>query len=201
VITYQKLKDKVKEDIATKDILESTYNDLLDRKGRLEQLFSDAEKARVILQTVAQKTLQNLEFHISNLGTLALKSVSPNFPELSATITIRRNQTEVDFLFKEFDKEQKPLESAGYGAVNIVCYALRVSFWSLNKNRNVMILDEPFRDLSPDLQHKTSEMVTMVREKYNLQHIIVSHAEDLNYAADRTFVVTKTNKRSKVEVP
>ena len=196
--TFQKLKDRVRKDRTTKDMLLSKKTDLTSKNKQLKQTLSDAEKARVILQTVAQNTLSNLEFHISNLGTLALKSVSPDFPELSATITIRRNQTEVDFLFKEFGKEQKPLDSSGYGAVNIVCYALRVSFWSLNKNRNVMILDEPFRDLSPDLQHKASEMVAMISKKYNLQHILISHSENLNYSADRTFHVTKINKRSKV---
>ena len=199
-LNFQKLKDAVKKDRATKDMLENQNKDLSLKQDLLIQTISDAEKARVILQEVAQKTLQNLEFHISNLGTLALKSVSPDFPELSATITIRRNQTEVDFLFKEFGKEQKPLDSSGFGAVNVVCYALRVSFWSLNKNRNVMILDEPFRDLSPDLQHKASEMVKRIGQKYNMQHIIVSHSENLNFAADRTFIVTKTNKKSKVEV-
>jgi len=197
-VDFQELKNRVKQDRARKDVLENTYNELSLKKEHLEHTITDAEQARVILQNIAQKTLQNLEFHISNLGTLALKSVSPDFPELTATITIRRNQTEVDFLFKEFDNEQKPLDSSGYGAVNIVCYALRVSFWSLNKTRNVMILDEPFRDLSPDLQHKASEMVKMIADKYQLQHIIVSHAEDINFSADKTFTVKKVGKISKV---
>lgn len=197
-MNFQELKNRVKKDRATKDMLENTYAELSSKIKSLEQTLTDAEQARIILQQVAQNTLKNLEFHISNLGTLALKSVSPDFPELSATITIRRNQTEVDFLFKEFDKEQKPLDSSGYGAVNIVCYALRVSFWSLNKTRNVMILDEPFRDLSPDLQHKASEMVKMLADKYHLQHIIVSHAEDINFSADKTFTVKRVGKKSKI---
>lgn len=199
-MNLQGLKNKVKEDRATKDSLKSQYKHMLNKKERLELTLAEAEKARIILQTVAQKTLQKLEYHISNLGTLALKSVSPDFPELSTKITIRRNQTEVDFLFKEFGKEQKPLDSAGYGPVNILCYALRITFWSLNPNRNVMLLDEPFRDLSPDLQHKASEMVKMIIDKYKIQHLIVSHAENLNYAADRTFLVTKEGKISKVEI-
>ena len=200
MVNFQELKNKVKQDRASKDVLESKYKDLLILKESLELTLTEAEQAREVIQTVAQKTLQNLEFRISNLGTLALKSVSPDFPELIARISMRRNQTEVDFLFKEFDVEQKPLESSGYGAVNIACYALRVSFWSLDKNRPVMILDEPFRDLSPDLQEKASDMIKMVSEKFDLQHVLVSHAEDLNYAADRTFVVEKIGKRSRVTV-
>jgi ABC-type dipeptide/oligopeptide/nickel transport system ATPase subunit len=159
-----------------------------------------SEKAREIIQLVAQATMSNLEFHISNLVSLALKSVSPDFPEFVAKIEIRRNQTEVDFLFSEFGREQKPMDSSGYGAVNIGAYALRVSFWSLDKNRNVMLLDEPFPDLSPDLQEKAGDMVKMISEKLNLQHILISHAEDFNYGADRTFTITKHGDRSKISI-
>ena len=199
-LNYLELKKKVEEDRAAKNLLKSQYNDMLNKIEHLEQAFVDTEKARIVFQTIAQITLQKLEYHISNLATLALKSVNPDFPELVATITIRRNQTELDLLFKEHDKEQKPMESAGFGAVNILCYALRITFWSLNKTRNVMILDEPTRDLSPDLQHKASEMFNMIIDKYKIQHIIVSHADNLNYAADKTFLVTKENKISKIEI-
>ena len=199
-LNYLELKKKVEEDRAAKNLLKSQYNDMLNKIEHLEQAFVDTEKARIVFQTIAQITLQKLEYHISNLATLALKSVNPDFPELVATITIRRNQTELDLLFKEHDKEQKPMESAGFGAVNILCYALRITFWSLNKTRNVMILDEPTRDLSPDLQHKASEMFNMIIDKYKIQHIIVSHADNLNYAADKTFLVAKENKISKIEI-
>ena len=197
---FNQIKQTVKKQTIQKESLKIKLKDYKEEQEQLKTDLDDSEKAREIIQLVAQKTMQNLEFHLSSLVTLALKSTSPDFPEFIARITIRRNQTEVDFLFKEFDREQKPMDSSGYGAVNIGAYALRMSFWSLAKNRPTMLLDEPFPDLSPDLQEKAGEMVRMLSEKLNIQQIIVSHAEDLNYAADRTFTITKIGKRSKVTV-
>jgi predicted ATPase len=197
---YKKIKDKVKKDRINRDYLKTKYKDLVNRKGSLESTLSDSEAARKIIHIVSKRTLQNLEYRLSNIGTLALKSIDKNFPELVAKIEIRRNQTEIDFFFKEFGVLQKPLDSSGYGAINIACYGLKISFWTLDKNRHIMILDEPFKDLSPDLQQKASDMVKMIIDKFELQHIIVSHAVDLNYSADRTFEVTKVGKKSVVNV-
>ena len=194
------IKERVNEQLIQRATLKANIKTYTDQKERLETSLSDSEKAREIIQIVAQATMSNLEFHISNLVTLALKSVDPTFPEFIVKIEIRRNQTEVDFLFKEFDKEQKPMDSSGYGAVNVAAAALRVSFWSLDKTRHVMIWDEPFPDLSPDLQDKAGDMVTMLHDKLGIQFIIVSHAEDFNYGADRTFTVTKDGKRSQLRV-
>ena len=196
---FQELKTKVKNDRATFDMLTNKHKSLLIEKESLEQTLSDAEKAREVIQIVAQKTLQNLEYHISNLVTVALSAVFPDPPEFVAKISIRRNQTEVDLLFKEYDQEQKPLDSAGYGAVDVASYALRISFWSLKKTRPVMILDEPFKFVSPDLQSKVSEMVRMISDKLGIQHIMVSHQEDININANKTFLIEKVGKKSTVK--
>jgi len=163
--------------------------------GRAEH----AEKARLIFQEVAKKTQSNLEFHISKLVTTAIRSVLPDDIEFVVRIETRRNKTECDLLFKEFGEEYKPLEGSGFGAVDIASFALRIAFWSLKKNRPTMILDEPIRNLSPDLQEKASDMLKMISTKLGLQIIMVSHQEDINIAADKTFIVSKKGKISSVK--
>jgi len=69
-----------------------------------------------------------------------------------------------------------------------------ITFWSLNKNRPSFALDEPFRNVSPDLQHKVSDMLRMVSEKLGVQIIMVSHQEDINISADKTFLTRKEGK-------
>jgi len=78
--------------------------------------------------------------------------------------------------------------------MDVTSFALRVAFWALKKNRPIMVLDEPFPNVSPDLQYKVSEMVKFVSEKLGLQIIMVSHAENINVAANKTFVVSKKGK-------
>ncbi len=164
-----------------------------------ETRYQSSKKARVIIQNVAQETQKNLEFHLSHLVTTALAAVFPENIEFVARIEVRRGQTECDLLFKEHGQEYDPLEGSGFGPVDVASFALRVTFWSLKKNRPTFVLDEPFRNVSPDLQHKVSDMLKMVSEKLGLQIIMVSHQEDVNVSADKTFVARKEGKVTSLE--
>jgi DNA repair exonuclease SbcCD ATPase subunit len=57
------------------------------------------------------------------------------------------------------------------------------------RSRNVLILDEPFGNLSVDLMPRASEMIKQISERLGLQIIMVTHAEELIQAADKTFRV------------
>lgn len=192
--SLQKIIEQYEEDKFQRDSLEKQYKELISTQKALETRLEDAESARIIIQRVAKRILSNLEVRISNLVTLALNSVSSEWPEeFVARVETRRNQMEVDLLFKEHDVEQPPMESSGFGPVDVAAFTLRPSFWSLNKNRPTMILDEPFRNVSPDLQHKVSQMLTLISKKLKIQFLIVSHADNINMAADKTFIVEKKN--------
>ena len=156
------------------------------------------KKARIIIQTVAQETQKNLEYHLSDLVTSCLHAVFPDNIKFVVNIEMRRGKTECDLLFEEFDKQYKPLEGSGFGPVDVASFALRVCFWSLKKNRPVFILDEPFRNVSPDLQNKVSAMVKKLSDKLGIQIIMVSHQEEINVAADKTFLSEKHGQISTV---
>jgi len=196
---YNQIKESFIEAKARKALLEEqlvSLNESYDyQKARAEH----ADKARLIFQLVAKKTQENLEFHISKLVTTALAAVFSDNIEFIVRIEDRRNKTECDLLFKEFNEEYKPLDGSGFGAIDIASFALRIAFWSLKKNRPTMILDEPLSSLSPDLQHKASDMLQMISTKLGIQIIMVSHQEDVNIAADKTFIVSKKGKISNVK--
>ena len=157
------------------------------------------KKARAVIQAVAKETQQNLEYHISDPVTASIRSVLPDPITFIARIEIRRGKTECDLLFEEFGEEYKPLKGSGYGTVNVACFTERICFWSLKKNRPTFILDEPFRDVSPNFQYKVSQMVKELSKKLGIQIIMVSHAEDINIAADKTFAVNKVGKITQVK--
>lgn len=165
-----------------------------------EQRGKDGEKARAIIQEVARQTQQKLEYHFTKLVTTALKAVSPDFPEFAVQIEIRRNKPECDLLFKTGENTvDKPLDSSGGGPLDVASFALRIAYWSLRKNRSTLILDEPFRFLSPDLHEKAGDMLKMVSQKLGVQIIMVSHSETVNLEADKTFLVSKIKGISKVK--
>ena len=196
---YNQIKDSFIDAKARKALLEEQLVSLNESYSFHKSRAEHAEKARLIFQLVAKKTQENLEFHISKLVTTALAAVFPDNIEFVVRIETRRNKTECDLLFKEFGQEYKPLDGSGFGAVDIASFALRIAFWSLKKNRPTMILDEPIRNLSPDLQHKASDMLQMISTKLGIQIIMVSHQEDINIAADKTFIVSKKGKISEVK--
>lgn len=196
---FKDARDQYTDDVRERDALESKLEELKIQRAGLEVKLQDAESARTVHQIVAQKTLANLEFHISTLTSTALCAVDPSWPEFIGRVEIRRNQIEVDLLFKEHGVEQRPADSSGFGTMDVAGYALRPTLWTLDKTRETFIHDEPFRDVSPDLQYLVSQMVKMTTDKLKLQVLMVSHADDISVAADKTFYVVKEGKYSLVE--
>ena len=155
------------------------------------------EKARAIIQLVAQETQQQLEFHISELVTLALAGVFEKPYEFKAEFTQRRNRTECDLFF--IRNGQRVNKHRGGGALNVASFALQTSIWSLKKTRPVLFLDEPFRFLSRGLQDKAVTILKQISSKLNLQILMITHSPDMAEGADRTFNVSISGEITKVE--
>ena len=163
-----------------------------------------AQKAQAVVQEVAQQTQQELEYHVSELVTLALSTVFAGEEdyEVSVDFIVKRAKTECEIsLLTAGGEPISPMGATGGGVVDVAAFAFRVSLWCLKnpRRRNCLILDEPFRQLSTDLQKKASKMLKELSERLGLQFIIVTHEEELLDAADLILKVTKKNKKSKVE--
>ncbi len=159
----------------------------------LKQQIIQYEKAREIIREVGLKTQQQLQYHISDITSLALEAVFDDPYTLKVEFVQRRNKTECDLLFVRNGKEIDPLEASGYGAVDIAAFALRVASWSMKtpKTRNTIILDEPMLSLSEDRQSLASRMLKEISERLGIQFIIVTHKELLTEYADKIFSVSK----------
>ena len=198
MVNLQQIQQRHAELVATRDVYQKSLKETLDNQKEQESRLEHSEMALVIVQEVAKETQRTLEYRIGSLVTTALAAVLPEPPEFVVRFEIRRNQTECDLLIKEGDFEQRPADGSSGGSIDIASFALRVARWSLNKNRPVFILDEPFRNVSPDLQHKVSDMIRMISEKLNIQILMVSHAENINVSANKTFLTYKTGEKSHI---
>lgn len=167
----------------------------------LQQNLVDAEEARALIQVVAQATQKELEFHVSEICTLALAAVFDNPYTLRIEFVQRRNKTEADIFFERDGERVKPIDAAGGGAVDVTSLALRVAMWSLRRprSRNTLILDEPLKMLSRDLMPKAAQMIAELSKRLNLQFIVVSHSPELIETADRYFTVSIHKGVSHVE--
>ena len=171
---------------------------------RLVTEVQNVEKARLIIQRAAQMTQEQLQYHISEITSLALAAVFDDPYKLGVEFVQRRNKTECDLFFIEKWTEGRfdPLSATGGGSVDVSAFALRVALWSLQRprTRNVLILDEPFRFLSTGLMSKASIMLKEIADRLTLQIIMVTHEKKLIECADRVFRVRQKKGISKIKM-
>ena len=160
-----------------------------------------ADKARAVIQEVAKLTQQELEFHISELVSLALSAVFDDPYKFKVDFVIKRERTEAELYFERDGERVHPMTASGGGAVDVAANALRFALWSLKspRTRNTIILDEPYRFLSKDAQPRAAAMLKEISAKLGIQVIMVSHNPDLIEAADKAFEVTMRNGVSTVK--
>lgn len=196
-----KLEELYQRKLGQKEQLEKEINSLKAslRSKNIQQ--KRLEKAHEIIKLVGAKTQEQLQFHISDITSLALISVFDEPYNFILDFVDRRGKTECDIFFERDGAFMKPINSSGGGAVDIAAFALRIASWSMKNPRtnNVMILDEPFRYLSKDRQEAASQMVKELSDKLGIQFIIVTHEDILASYADKVFRVTNKNGVSKVE--
>lgn len=158
------------------------------------------EQAREVIKETGLKTQQALAFHISDITSLALQAVFPEPYDLVVDFVQRRNKTECDLWFERDGERLSPMDASGGGAVDVAAFALRVASWSMQhpRSRATIILDEPMRFLSTDLQPKASEMLKQLSEKLGLQFIIITHEEELADEADKVFKVRQRKGISEI---
>lgn len=170
--------------------------DVKQHRTRMKELWvsiSKHEEAREILREAGLQTQRQLQFHISDITSLAMEAVFTEPYQLKVDFVERRNKTECDLWFERDGDLISPLEASGGGAVDVAAFALRVACYSMTtpKTNPVIILDEPMRFLSRDNQKRASIMVKELSQKLGVQFIIVTHEPTLTEAADRVFEVKK----------
>ena len=179
-----------KQQIETDLISSKTNLDNLNKRIKL------LEQAQVFLQKVAQDTQSQLKFQIEDIVNLALETCFPNEYTFQLKFNIARGKTDAElvFLSQKTGRELDPMNCAGGGVVDLTAFALRIASYALEQgidNDNVMILDEPFRFISRDLQERASEVLKTLSTKLNLQIILVTHIPELIDVADKVFRIKK----------
>jgi DNA repair exonuclease SbcCD ATPase subunit len=181
----------IDDSIVLFDDLDKQANEYADKIDVFAAELEAAIKARTIIQTVAEMVQQTVEARINKIVNLALEIVfQEDSPVFSLKIVQRRNQLEADVMVDGMDDI---LDSTGGGVADVVAFAMRFAMWSFSpKKRNVLVLDEPFRNLSKDYQSAVAEMVSVLSQKTNSQIIMVSHHAVLSDYVNNTIEVKKS---------
>jgi DNA repair protein SbcC/Rad50 len=195
-------RDKLSHFEGRRQALTESRDELGVKMERLEGELNNILEAQTILQMVAQKTQEELKYHIESIVSMALDAVFPEPYEFEVSFEIKANRTVAECWFVRDGQRVDPMNATGGGAVDIASFALRVVFWSLlyksKKIRPLLVLDEPFRFVSRDLQQKAGMMMKELSDKLGVQFIMVTHNKDLIDAADRVHEVSLKDGISKV---
>lgn len=162
-------------------------------------------EAQQILQQTATQTQNRLSFHISEFITSALKSIwGENAYKYELRFVEKRNRTEVEMVLKTQDGEVS-LDNlnnirSGGGVLDIVALALRIALWSLQPNKqSMMILDQPLSNLDMNHLPKAGQLIDELSNKLEMQFVMINHNPALADIADKTFYVEKVDNKSTVK--
>ena len=176
---------------------------LAAEQTRLEDLqaeSSDLDKARAIIQQAALDTQENLRVRIEDLVTTALLAVFQD-KDLGFHVEFesKAGRTICNLTVSEDGHQVDPLLGHGGGPCDIASFALRCAFWSMDRTRPVLILDEPMKCLSRDLVPLAADMIKMIADELGLQIIMVTHVPEFIGIADKVFEVTHSKGVSTVD--
>ncbi|OFY65202.1 MAG: hypothetical protein A2Y71_10225 [Bacteroidetes bacterium RBG_13_42_15] len=202
MIDIKQWRNRLEQQKGQKIQIESSIRDTRHSARQLKLSLRRHEQARELIRAVAMETQQQLQYHISDITSLALEAVFDDPYELVAEFVQRRNKTECDLYFVRDDNRIDPLGASGGGTVDVAAFALRVASWTMSRPRPraVIILDEPLRFLSQNLQERASQMIKELSSRLGLQFIVVTHETTLANQADKVFEtriikgVTQINK-------
>ena len=187
--------------------LQQLQGNLEIEKTKLSDLKTEREKveqAQIIIQKVAKDTQEQLKYQLSELVTLALASVFDDPYEFVIDFQQRKNQTEADIYFTREGEKVDPMTSTGGGPIDVSAFGLRLSLWTLKKDRSrpIIILDEPVPRLKgKDANIRFIQLVKEVNKELNVQIIMVSDEripmEEIEAGADAVHRVTMVKTKGK----
>lgn len=168
-------KAKFKRDHALASVIQEEAN-----LERVNKELADHQKAVEVVQLVAQAVEQAVHSKIASVVSSCLEAIMDDPYTFNIRFERKRNRTEASLSFIRGELEVDPMTAAGGGAVDVATFALRVACLTLKKDiHQVLILDEPCKFLSRDLQPRLRPLLEELSNRLGIQFIIVTHMETL----------------------
>lgn len=199
------LRDKYKELESRLNVLKARKKEQEETKGKLEVQLTDVKKKVTLLNesiSLSNKCLEEsieLKKHIEDLGTALLTEVMAKEciirldPQFSSDNIIKGLKLNISLDGEDFDS----LSEEGDGIKNVLSIFLRICFLLLgSQTEKVIVLDEPFPNLSPFLWSRVEKFLKGLVDSTPLQVIIVTH---VNQPFGSIFKVFRENGISRVE--
>jgi hypothetical protein len=141
------------------------------------------QKVKAVVIEVGRNTQNEIKTYIEETVTLALQSVFGD--DISFLVEFnytKREQFEVYFYIKHLGIIMEPRkDTCGGGVIDVCSFALRLICLTLENpdTETVLILDEPFKNVSAAFIPAVGQMIVDIGNLLNIQIIMVTHTEPL----------------------
>ena len=203
-MNLQEIKDRFNQKTGQANQISFDLNEAKKSRESIQKEINYSIKSQTIIQTIARKTQQELEYRICEPVSLALEAVYNNPYKMVADFQITgRGTTECTLAFERNGNIIKPLMAAGGGVVDIASFALKIGALSLAipRSRPVLLIDEPLKWVDKQkisgsettTMHLAGQMLKQVTQPpptgLGLQIIMISHISELIESADQIIEV------------
>ena len=165
-----------------KSAIQTEKNELKELE-EAENNLTAHEEAQAIAQDVAQQIQQQAHAQIAKVVSICLEAVFDEPYYFQIHFERKRGRTEASLVFEKEGKEIDPLDASGGGVIDVAAFALRLACLLLSrpKLRPVMILDEPFKNVSKTRGYldRIPDMLIGLAEEFGVQFVIVTHIDEL----------------------
>jgi len=184
------IKQRVSVLEAESRLLSQSLTRLKSEHTVLHDRLSLIETAQTFLKNVAISTQNQLSYELSTIASMAVDTVFPEPYEFQVSFIEKRNKTEIDFqLVRDSLVCDDPLNSVGGGVCDILSFSLRVSCILISGSKKILLLDEPFKNLSRDLVPISGTLLKRLSDELDFQFLIVSHDKSLIETLDANSII------------
>ena len=181
---------------------------LREKKKELEvskasalQEFENITKALVFLQENAMLVQDKITRPIEKLVTKAIRDVfQEDGYDFEMEVRPVKNTTSLEFYFVRNGRRYEPMDCCGYGCIDVASYALRIAIWSFTGYDKVLLLDQPFTNVSEKYLDRLGMFLCASSKDLKFQLIIITHVKKLIEYADRQFTLHKDGEDSRLTV-
>jgi len=195
----QKYKKLINEKKTNLQLIEQSKNRTTEQLKELNKELKSLQETRDIFKKASIMTQNYLAKHLSSIVTKTLMTIfyEKNVHFFTEFVE-RRNTTECDMWIEEDGRKYDLMGSRGYSMVDIISFSLLIAYILLHDSDNVLIIDEPFRNLSSNKHEITSKMINEMSSELGIQFIISTHIEALKEHAEKSYHVIQKKGVSKI---
>ncbi len=194
---------KMEADIREDEMRSLELASIQRRKRRASILMGVYARTDAAVRRAVAKTGESISLDLSSICSQALNEIfESDMYEIKIEGVEKKKSFEYSLeLIKDGNSLGNPLDSSGGGTCDIISTCLRFICWKMseqsgNQVRDMFILDEPFKNLSPRYMPNACLFFHNLAESLQLKVLMVTHLGEFILHADNVISVTSGKEGS-----